>query len=374
MTKEQDFATAISARNSSAAWRELALVVAGVVGAFLLAAYFDVSEWWFEWVEAHEEWELDEVPMGLSLMSLGLAAYALRRWQESRAMARLLNRSNERLEAMVAERTATVEAQARDLERSLKAQIEYNTLHREFLSMASHEFRTPLTIIDGSAQRIIRRIGRIPPEELSERLGDIRSASARMIGLIESTLSAEQLEAGKIRIVLDAVDMTQLLTAVQGRQAEIAPSHQVDLDLQDLPDELRGDSKLLEQVFANLLSNAVKYSPDHERVEVTGRRDGDAVVVTVRDHGLGVPAAELPRLFQRYFRASTTIGIAGTGIGLHVVQKFVEMHDGSVRVESVEGEGTTFTVRLPIAGPREVESDTAENDAAPAPPAATAAA
>ena len=374
MTKEQDIATAISAESPSAGWRDLALVALGVVFAFLLAAYFDVNEWWLEWVENHEEWELDELPIGLSLAALGLAVYSMRRWQESRAMARLLNRSNERLEAMVAERTATVEAQARDLERSLKAQIEYNTLHREFLSMASHEFRTPLTIIDGSAHRIIRKIDGISPGEIVERLGDIRSASARMIGLIESTLSAEQLEAGKIKIVLDAVDMTQLLTAVQGRQAEITPSHQVDLDLQDLPDELRGDSKLLEQVFANLLSNAVKYSPDHERVEVTGRRDGDAVVVAVRDHGLGVPAAELPRLFQRYFRASTTIGIAGTGIGLHVVQKFVEMHDGSVQVDSVEGEGTTFTVRLPIAGPREVESDANESDAAPARPAATAAA
>ena len=374
MTKEQDFATTIGARSSKAAWWELGLVVAGVVGAFLMAAYFDISEWWFEWVEAHEEWELDEVPMGLALMSLGLAAYALRRWQESRAMSRLLNRSNERLEAMVAERTATVEAQAEELEQALKTQIEYNTLHREFLSMASHEFRTPLTIIDGSAQRIIRRIGKIPPEELSERLRDIRSASARMIGLIESTLSAEQLEAGKIKIVLGDVDMTEMLKAVQHRQEEIASSHRIDLDLQDLPDGIRGDSKLLEQVFANLLSNAVKYSPDHDRVEVTGRKDGDWVVLTVRDHGLGVPATELPRLFQRYFRASTTIGIAGTGIGLHVVQKFVEMHEGSVHVESTEGEGTTFTVRLPIAGPRNVESDAAESDAAPAPRAATAAA
>lgn len=259
------------------------------------------------------------------------------------------------------------------LESALQAQIEYNSLHREFVSMASHEFRTPLSIIDGNAQRILRKIDRIPIEEIGQRVGNIRSATERMIGLIDSTLSADQLEAGKIKMVLNAVDLTRLLTAIQGRLEEIAPSHQFSLELDDLPDEIRGDSKLLEQVFTNLLSNAVKYSPDDPRIEVTGRRAGEDVILTVRDHGLGVPADELPRLFQRYFRASTTIGIAGTGIGLHVVKTFAEMHGGSVDAESVEGKGTTFTVRLPISGPQEQGMDGNESPPTPLAPSAVSA-
>lgn len=361
-------------RSTVAEWRDLILVVTGVVGTFLLAAYFDVSESWSEWVEAHEEWELDELPMGLSLASLGIAGFAYRRWQDSKAMARLLNQSNELLEERVAERTAMVEVQAAELEHALKAQIEYNDLHREFISMASHEFRTPLTIIDGTAQRIMRTIDRISMDEVAHRVGEIKSASVRMVGLIDSTLSAEQLDAGKIKMAVKGVDLTELLTVVQGRQQEITPSHHIELDLADIPDEIQGDSKLLEQIFTNLLSNAVKYSPDNPRIEVVGRGDGENVVFTVRDCGLGVPANELPRLFQRYFRASTTIGIAGTGIGLHVVKKFVEMHGGSACVESVEGEGTTFTVQLPIAGPGQQGMDSDDSLATPTRPAATAAA
>ncbi len=374
MTEKQEYVRSRRVLSAVAQWRDLILVATGVVGAFLLAAYFDVSESWSEWVEAHEEWELDEIPMGLSLASLGMALFAYRRWQDSKAMARLLNQSNEFLEKGVAERTATVEAQAADLEHALKTQIEYNDLHREFISMASHEFRTPLTIIDGSAQRILRTKDRITIDEVAERMGDIRSASMRMVGLIDSTLSAEQLDAGKIKMAVKSVDLSELLTVVQERQQEITPSHQIELDLADIPDEIQGDSKLLEQIFANLLSNAVKYSPDNIRIEVAGRRDGENVVFTVRDRGLGVPAHEQPRLFQRYFRASTTIGIAGTGIGLHVVKKFVEMHGGSVRVKSVEGEGTTFTVQLPIAGPGEQGTDSNDSRASHTRPAATAAA
>lgn len=374
MTEEQQRFSTTRAVNLITECGDFILVVVGIAALFLLAGYFDVSEVWSEWAAAHEEWELDEVPMGLSLASIGMAVFAFRRWRESRSMAQRLNRSNEELEERVADRTATVEAQAAELELALKTQIEFNELQREFISMASHEFRTPLTVIDGNAQRILRTKDRISMDDVVERASTIRGATTHMIGLIDSTLSAEQLEAGKIKLNLKAVDLTDLLKGVQDRQQEISPSHRITSDIQGLPEEIRGDPRLLEQVFANLLSNAVKFSPHQPRVEVTGRRDGEDVVLAVRDHGVGVPANEVPRLFQRYFRASTTTGISGTGIGLHVVKKLLEMHGGSIAVESVEGEGTTFTARLPIAGPRISGMDSVDRDAPPARPAVTAAA
>ncbi len=241
-----------------------------------------------------------------------------------------------------------LESKAAELEQALKAQVEYNDLHREFVAMASHEFRTPLTIIDGAAQSITRKIETHPTDKIHKRCSEIRQAVMRMTGLIDSTLSAEQLELGKVRMEPQPIDLPSLLTQVRDRQQRISPSYRLTLDLQDLPAEIEGDPRLLEQVFANLLSNAVKYSADCQEVKITGTRDGSQAVVKVRDCGIGVSPDELPRLFQRYFRARTSIGVAGTGIGLHIVKRFVEMHGGTVSADSIKGAGSVFTVRLPI--------------------------
>jgi|GEM_PF-7101596 len=241
-----------------------------------------------------------------------------------------------------------LESKAVELEQALKAQVEYNDLHREFVAMASHEFRTPLTIIDGAAQSISRKVETLSKDKIRQRCGEIRQAVMRMTGLIESTLSAEQLELGKVRMEPQPIDLATLLTQVRDSQQRISPSYRLTLDLQDMPAEIEGDPRLLEQVFTNLLSNAVKYSPDGSEVKIIGFRDGDQAVVNVRDCGVGVSPDELPRLFQRYFRARTSMGVAGTGIGLHVVKHFVEMHGGMVGADSIEGAGSVFTVRLPI--------------------------
>ena len=120
------------------------------------------------------------------------------------------------------------------------------------------------------------------------------------------------------------------------------------LDIDRLPKTITADGKLLRQVVSNLLSNAIKYSPDRKRVWVTGHLDEhNDIVLSVRDEGVGIPSAELDKLFKRFFRASTSTGIAGSGIGLNLVQHMVELHGGRIDVESTEGVGSTFTVRLP---------------------------
>jgi signal transduction histidine kinase len=163
-----------------------------------------------------------------------------------------------------------------------------------------------------------------------------------------------QLEAGKVALETQRFDIAALVREVCSRQQEISPRHRIRVDLAALP-QIVGDLKRLDQVFTNLLSNAVKYAPDSPQIDVVGKRHGDTVTVSVTDRGRGIPADELPQLFTRYFRASTSNGIAGTGIGLNLVQELVALHGGAVAVDSTVGTGTTFTVRLPLALPASVD-------------------
>lgn len=251
------------------------------------------------------------------------------------------------LEALVLERTAEIERQSQQVEKALEQEKENNATQREFVAMASHEFRTPLAIIDGTAQRVVRRLDKMPPDDLKIRMTKIRAAVVRMTELIEGTLSSARIDAGTIEKKAESVDLVALVSEICIRQQEISTTHDLSVKFDDDVAPILGDPTLLDRVFTNLISNSVKYSPDNPRIDVRGFIENEHVVITFSDHGVGIPATELPKLFKRYFRASTASGIAGTGIGLSLVKELVEMHDGRVKVESDEGVGSTFTVYLP---------------------------
>ncbi len=234
------------------------------------------------------------------------------------------------------------------LEDALINEKTINETQRQFVSLVSHEFRTPLAIIDGQAQRIIRKIDKMSRDDIKTSMGKCRSGVARLIGLIESVLSSSRLEAGAIAFNPGPCGLVELLVDVARGQEGIDASHQIVLDIETLPDHVVADEKLMRQILTNLLSNAVKYSPGASTVWVVGHQDGADVVIAVRDQGVGIPEKEIKKLFSRFFRASTSSGIAGTGIGLHLVKQLVEMHGGSISVTSIAGQGTTFTIRLPM--------------------------
>ncbi len=263
------------------------------------------------------------------------------------------------LEDLVAKRTGELEQQTSRLELALDKERELTSLQRQFVSMVSHEFRTPLAVIDGSAQRLLRRFDQLPPDKLRATIDQIKRSVKRLLHLMESTLSASQLEAGSIAIDPQACALGNLILDVCKEQEEISKKHRIIVETDRLPASICADDKLLRQVFANLLSNAVKYSPDGRSVWVNGwEEDGDAVIM-VRDEGVGIPKKELPRLFERFFRASTSTGIPGTGIGLNFVKYLIEMHNGKITVSTEEGIGSSFTVRLPIDGPSVIPKRTA---------------
>jgi len=260
-----------------------------------------------------------------------------------------LIRHRDHLEDLVRSRTAQIQKQSNELAEALEREKEVNELQRQFVSMASHEFRTPLAIIDSSAQRLQRKRDRVTAEEVLLRVDKIRQAVSRMTELMESTLAAAKADSGRIELRLDQpCDLRGIVAGCCQRRSELSKSHRIDLDIDALPDTVPGDTHALEQVFSNLLSNAVKYSPGADRVDVRGWVADGFVHVSVRDYGLGMDEEDLGRMFERYFRAKTSTGIPGTGIGLNLVKMFVEQHRGSVEVASEEGEGCTFTVRLPL--------------------------
>lgn len=237
------------------------------------------------------------------------------------------------------------------LRTALAKERQLGQLQREFVSMTSHEFRTPLAIIDAAAQRLMRRRDSLSAAEFADLGRDMRDAVQRMVGMIDGILSSARLETGEILFTPRPMDLAGLIGEVCRRQGGLSPRHDIRMALDALPGEIAADRALLDQVFTNLLSNATKYAPEGGPIEVAGRRDGESVVVTVADRGVGIPKAELPRIFERFFRARTSTGIVGTGIGLYTVKLLVDMHGGHVSVESEEGQGTTVTVRLPIGRP-----------------------
>jgi signal transduction histidine kinase len=251
-----------------------------------------------------------------------------------------------------------VERKSQELDRLLQQEREVNALQRRFVSMISHEFRTPLTIIDAAAQRLSRSHAELTPDRVGEKTRQIKSAVNRMVELMESILAAGRLQTGKIAISKQPCSLHLLLEDCIARRAELSPHHLFKGDLSLLPDTIVADKDALERVFINLLSNAVKYSSGKPEIRVIGRVEGDWIKISVADNGIGMDAEDLPKLFQPYFRARSSVGIAGTGIGLNIAKEIVELHDGSISVESELGSGTTFTVALPI-GAVERSIDTA---------------
>ena len=243
-----------------------------------------------------------------------------------------------------------LEQQATMLREKLAEEQRLMLLQRNFVSMASHEFRTPITIIDGHAQRLMWTRDQLSGTALVERARKIRNAVRRMTHLIQNTIDSMRIIDADFKLYFhpSTLDIASLLQEVCQLHREIAPQAQILATLRPETVPIRGDANLLFQVFSNLLSNAIKYSPAGMLINVVLARSQAAAVICVQDHGIGIPEADRGRLFERYYRGSNTAGIVGTGVGLYFVKTVIELHGGEISVESSEGTGSRFTVRLPL--------------------------
>ena len=247
--------------------------------------------------------------------------------------------------------------QASILEEQLAKEQRVALLQRNFVSMASHEFRTPLTIIDGHAQRLMKMKDRMAADEINERAGKMRGAVLRMTHLIDDLFNSSRLIDGGAELYFHPteIDVAALLHEVCQLHREMAPGSQILERFGTTPLHIVGDPKLLFQLFSNLLSNAIKYSPGGGSIEISAEVVSEQVAVAVADRGIGIPASDLERLFERYHRGSNVSGIVGTGVGLYLVKMLVDLHGGSIEAQSKEGDGSCFTIRLPIKARSQIE-------------------
>lgn len=254
----------------------------------------------------------------------------------------------------VSERHAA-EQEIRD---ALSRQQELNVLKSRFVSMTSHEFRTPLATVLSSAELLRHYEQRLTPERRDELLQTIQLSVQRMTDMLDNILLIGRVEAERVAFVPRQLDLPRFCHNLiqEVRRASQARGDvvlaEVELDIQLPEPVLALDEKLLREILGNLLSNAFKYSPDGGQIRFGVRQQGQQVVFDVQDHGIGIPPEDLPQLFDAFHRAQNVGTIPGTGLGLCIVRKSVELHHGEISVSSEPGHGTHFSVRLPLQDER----------------------
>ncbi|MDP9320169.1 MAG: ATP-binding protein [Chloroflexota bacterium] len=291
-----------------------------------------------------------------------------------------INELNESLHDRVAQATVELQARVRDLDAARTEQQssyeklqELDKLKSQFLSIASHELKTPITAMSGFVQiavrRIKRRLGAGLPNEadwkkeeetLLEQLEVVQRQTGKLARLVDELLDVSRIESGRLELRVADVDLPELVAEVMRRHQLMATKH--DLRLHYDPDRklgVRGDRDHLEQVLNNLIGNAMKYSPEGGPIEVTVSRAWEQEIeFSIVDHGIGIRPAELARVFGLFYRSPdrNARDVGGMGLGLYITKEIVDRHSGRIWAESDVGHGTTFHVALPASVAAAVEA------------------
>lgn len=246
----------------------------------------------------------------------------------------------EELAHQVAQRTT-------ELHDALGREREMSELKSRFVSMASHEFRTPLSIVLSSTT-LIEQYGAVERDpRIEKHIARIKNSVGNLTGILNDFLSLDKLEQGKVEVEIDIFDLADFLKdAVEDVQL-LRKKGQNILITHVGPKNVMLDQKKLRYVLVNLLSNSVKYSPENASVDVFSELKDDKLTIEVRDKGIGIPESEHKHLFNKFFRANNVGNIQGTGLGLTIVKRYVELMGGEVTFRSELGKGTTFIVDLP---------------------------
>lgn len=243
-----------------------------------------------------------------------------------------------------------MEENTRRLSEALEKEQEAGAIQKQFISMVSHEFRTPLSIIDGNAQILSRRARTIDEGSIQKRAKTIRNAVSRLVNMMEGVLSSNMLRTGNLTVLTEPVDIKKLIRELCDEYTDLASTHAIACDIDALPDCVNLDRKLITLALGNFLSNAIKFTKERPQIIVRGRMEEGGIVIRMEDNGIGIPPNELSRIFDRYYRTTTASGIPGTGIGLSLARDLIGLHGGTVAVESEMGKGTAFTITLPLQG------------------------
>ena len=247
------------------------------------------------------------------------------------------------------------ERQRREAETAtmLEKEHQISEMKTRFISVTSHEFRTPMAAVMGSADLLENHIEQITPAKRAELFGRIKGSLGRMTEMLDEVLTLNRIDSGKTAARIIPVDLRQ---AVQGVIDEIQTGdggvHRFALEAEGDLGAIPTDANLIHHILSNLLSNGARYSPAGTEVTVRLRAEGSRVVIAVEDQGIGIPPADLARIFEAFERASNVGTVKGTGLGLNIVRRMTELLGGRVGVDSTLNKGSLFTVELPIPPPR----------------------
>ena len=249
---------------------------------------------------------------------------------------------------MVSQNVTGMKKAEQQTKRALEKERHLNELKSRFVSMASHEFRTPLTSAMNSLTLLSKYIFVEGSEDKQERhVHRINSAILHLTNILNDFLSIDKLEEGKVAIHISEIDLPMFIEEAIEDMGGMQKTDQIINYNHEGLQLLSTDKMMLKTILNNLLSNAIKYSPNGSIVTLDTSLDKDWFTIVVKDEGVGIPEEEQHQLFERFFRAKNVTEIQGTGLGLNIVKKYVEMVDGEISFVSENGEGTTFTIRIP---------------------------
>ena len=233
--------------------------------------------------------------------------------------------------------------------KALERERELNELKSKFVSIASHEFRTPLSTVLSSASLIEKYNERKEKEKVTKHVQRIKSSVNHLTSILNDFLSLGKLEEGKIDLVREPINVADFLAEIEEEIASsLKPDQKLAIDWQYMPKEIYSDVRILRNILFNLISNASKYSEEGTTIFITCKNEGTNLAFIVRDEGIGIPEADQKHLFDRFFRASNAGNVQGTGLGLNIVKRYVELLGGTIAFISEYGKGSVFTVLIPL--------------------------
>ncbi len=235
-----------------------------------------------------------------------------------------------------------------ELEEALDKEKELNTLKSRFVSMASHEFRTPLSTILSSIELVEAYLDAGNSKAL-KHINRIKNSVTTLTSILNDFLSLSRLEEGKVEAQPERFQLSDFcLAVVDEMRGQLKRGQQLIHEEKNVGQEIFLDKKFLKIIFFNLISNAIKYSPEGKPIRCTTSLRDQTLSIVIQDEGMGIPREDQPHLFTRFFRAHNVENIQGTGLGLNIVKRYIELLNGRIRFESAQGFGTSFFVDIPL--------------------------
>jgi PAS domain S-box-containing protein len=259
-----------------------------------------------------------------------------------------LQRTNVELEERVESRTAELRLAEKSVREALEAEKELNALKSRFVSMASHEFRTPLSTIMSSVDLIARYSDGPQGDKVERHVAKIRGKVRELTTMLNDFLSLDKLEQGMVRCTVSEVDVVHLcIELVEELRSLTKSGQEIIYNHEGIERNVIQDRQMLAHVLSNLVSNAIKYSPENKQITLTTSVANGTLLIEVSDEGMGIPLEDQQHLFERFFRASNAFTVQGTGLGLNIVRKYLDLMGGTIHFTSKPGMGSTFTAQLP---------------------------